>query len=103
MSTIMSIGVGGLSAAETRVEIRAINIVNAPARDARHFTPVQTTRAAIPVVRAQPTIYQAPSGPFVDLAEDIVDMRAALHAYRASAAIVRTGSEMQQTLLDALS
>lgn len=103
MSTVISIGVAGMTAAETRAEIRAVNIVQAPARDARQFTPVQTTRAASPVVRPQPVIHHSHSshGPFASLAEDIVDLQAALHAYRACAVVVKTGAEMQQTLLDA--
>lgn len=104
MSTIISIGVAGMTAAETRAEIRAVNIVQAPARDARQFTPVQTTRAASPVVRPQPLVHHSYSsnGPFSSMAEDIVDLQAALHAYRASALVVKTGLQIQQTLLDAV-
>jgi hypothetical protein len=100
MSTVMSIGLAGMKAAETRAEIRAVNIVQAPIRDARTFTPVQTTKAAAPSVRPQPTVNQPPRGPFANLAEDIVELRIAAHAYRASALVVRTGSEMQKTLVD---
>jgi flagellar hook-associated protein FlgK len=32
----------------------------------------------------------------------MVDMNMAQHAYRASAAVIRTAGEMQKTLLDAL-
>lgn len=92
-----------MKAAETRAEIRAVNIVQAPVRDARQFTPVQTTKAASPVVRAQPFIDGPPKGPFATLAEDIVDMRLAAHAYRASASVVKTGLEMERTLLDTVS
>lgn len=103
MSTVISTGLAGMKAAETRAEIRAVNIVQAPVRDARQFVPVQTTRAASPVVRAQPVIDGPPRGPFANLAEDIVDLRAAAHAYRASAAVVRTGVDMERVLLDTVS
>ena len=103
MSTVISIGLSGLKAAEARAEIRALNIVQAPVRDAKLFTPVQTTQAASPVVRAQPLVNQSWRGPFSNLAEDIVDLRLASHAYRASAAVVRAGADMERTLLDTLS
>lgn len=102
MTTIMSIGLAGMRAAETRAEIRAHNIVQASVHDARQFTPVQTTQAAMPVVRAQSLPRDATGQPFQNLAEDIVDLKIAMHSYRASAAIVRTGSEMSKTLMDAL-
>jgi flagellar hook-associated protein FlgK len=102
MTSIMNIGVGGMQAAEARIAIRAHNIVQAPVAEARTFTPVQTTRAAVPVVKAQPQQPGLPPDQFTNLAEDIVDMNAAAHAYRASAAIVRTGDQMAKTLLDAL-
>ena len=103
MSTVISTGVAGMRAAEMRAEIRAVNIVQAPVRDAKQFVPVQTSRATSPVVRAQPLIDQPPRGAFSTLAEDIVDLKMATHAYRASAAVVRTGAEMERTLLDTLS
>jgi flagellar basal body rod protein FlgC len=103
MSTVMSIGLSGMKAAETRAEIRAVNIVQAPVHDARMFTPVQTTKAATPIVRAQPLVNQSPRGPFANLADDIVDLRMAAHAYRASAKVVQTGADMQKTLLDTIS
>jgi flagellar basal body rod protein FlgC len=103
MSTVMSIGLSGMKAAETRADIRAVNIVQAPVQEAKHFTPVQTTKAARPVVRAQHPAADSPRGPFANLAEDIIDLKAAAHAYRACAAVVRTGAAMERTLVDALS
>jgi hypothetical protein len=92
-----------MKAAETRAELRAVQIVQAPVRDARAFTPVHTAKAASPVIRVQSHMSQTPRGPFANLAEDIVDLKAAAHAYRASAAVVRTGAEMERTLLDTVS
>lgn len=92
-----------MRAAEARAEIRAVNIVQAPIRDAKHFTPVQTTRAPSPVVRPQAQVSSQSRGPFSNFAEDIVDLKLAAHAYRASAAIVRTGVEMERRLLDTVS
>lgn len=87
-----------MRAAETRVAARASNIVNALSRDYAPLVPEQVEAAGGPV-----TVLRRTSGPApVDLAAEMVDMRVASHAYRAAAAVVRTGGEMQQTLLDAL-
>jgi flagellar hook-associated protein FlgK len=102
MNSIMNIGVQGMKAAETRVAIRAVNIVNAATPNYQPFVPVQTTQALAPVVRAERLSIGPGRAPFETLAEDIVDMRLASNAYRASAAIVRTADQMSRTLLDAL-
>ena len=103
MNATISTGLTGMKAAETRAELRAVNIVQAPIRDARQFTSVQTAKAACPAIRVQSDFSLAPGGPFPDLAEDIVDLKSAAHAYRASAAVVRAGLEMERTLLDTVS
>lgn len=102
MNTVTNIGLAGMKAAEMRVAIRATNIVQAPVAEAQAFMPVQTTRALVPTVKAQP-IPRAADGSKPDtLAEDLVDLQIAQQAYRASAAVVRTGADMSRTLLDAL-
>lgn len=98
MMTVMSIGVQGMRAAETRVAARASNVVNALSRDYAPLLPEQVEAAGGPVT----VIRRASSPQAVDLANEMVDMRVASHAYRAAAAVVRTGAAMQRTLLDAL-
>lgn len=103
MNTSISSGLAGMKAAETRAEMRAVSIVQAPVRDARQFTQVQTVKAASPAIRIQAHMSGTPRGPFANLADDIVDLKAAALAYRASAAVVRAGVEMERTLLDTVS
>lgn len=91
-----------MKAAEARAEIRAHNIVQAPVHDARLFTPVQTTQAAMPIVRAQPIARQSREQHYEDVAGDLVDLKLAQSSYRAMASIVRTDAEMSRTLLDTL-
>jgi flagellar hook protein FlgE len=101
MSNAMSIGLAGMRAAETRVAARAQNIVNWQSEDYRPVEPEQTTRASgEPVVRVSRPPELSGDFPYVDLAEEIVDMQLAKRAYEASAKVVKTEDEMQKTLLD---
>jgi flagellar hook protein FlgE len=100
-SPTQSIGVAGMRAAETRVQARALNIVNAQTEDYRPLKPEQTTdETGRPVVSVTRTAELSNDVPFVEVEEEIVDMRIAAHAYRASAAVVRTADQMSKTLLD---
>jgi hypothetical protein len=100
MNPVLSIGAAGLKAAGARLAIHASSIVQAPVRAATRIEPVQTERGGHPAVYGRRV---ASSGrPFSHLAGDLTGMRTAAHAYRASAAIVRTGDAMTRTLLDTL-
>ena len=91
-------GLAGMRAAEARFQARAINIANVNSEDYRPLEPKQTTdengRPQVAVTRATTDV------PFVKVEEDLVDARQAAHAYRASAAVVRTADQMSKTLLD---
>lgn len=100
-SPTYSIGVAGMRAAEARVQARALNIVNAQSEDYQKLKPEQTTdEGDRPVVSVTRTSELTNDVPFVEVEEEIVDMRIAAHAYRASAAVVRTADQMSKTLLD---
>lgn len=100
MSNAMNIGIAGLRAAETRVHVRAQNIVNWQSEDYRPLVPVQTSEAAGPVVRVSRPAELTGDYPFVDIEAEIVDMQIAKRAYQASAKVIRTADEMSKTLLD---
>ena len=101
MTSAINSGIAGLRAAETRVAIRAQNIVNWQSENYRPLLPVQTSQSGGPVVRVARPVELSGEFPYVDLAAEIVDMNIAKHAYRASAQIIRTADEMHKTLLDA--
>jgi flagellar basal body rod protein FlgC len=102
MTSVLSIGVAGMRAAEMRVAARAQNIVNLHTENYRPAVPVQTSQSAGPVVTVARPVELSGDFPFIDLVSEIVDMNIAKQAYRASAEIVRTAGEMQRTLLDAI-
>ena len=100
MTSAINAGLAGLRAAETRVAIRAQNIVNWQSEGYRPLMPVQTSQGAGPVVKVAKAEITG-EFPEVDLATEIVDMNVAKTAYAASAKIIRTVDEMQKALLDA--
>jgi hypothetical protein len=102
MSDAMNIGLAGLRSAETRVNVRAQNIVNWQSEDYRPLEAEQTTDASgAPRVRVSRPPELQGEYPFVDLASELVDMKMAQRAYEASAKVIRTADEMSKTLLDA--
>jgi flagellar hook-associated protein FlgK len=101
-TTMLNIAVAGLRAAETRVHVRAQNVVNWLSEGYVRQVPVQTSQAGGPVVRVQRPAELSGDFPYVDLATELVDMQLAKHAYRASAKVVRTADEMTRSLLDVI-
>ena len=101
MSSALGSGIAGLRAADARVSARAINIVNWQSQNYRPLVPEQTTGSTgepvVKITRAE----LSDDFPFVDLANEIVDMQMAKRAYQASAKVIRTADEMSKTLLDA--
>ncbi len=102
MMSALNSGIAGMRAAETRVAVRAQNIVNWQSEAYRPLVPLQTSRGSGPVVTVMRPAELTGDFPFVDLVSEIVDLNVAKLAYRASAEIVRTVGEMQKTLLDAI-
>jgi flagellar basal body rod protein FlgC len=101
MTTALNIGIAGLRAAEARVNIRALNIVNWQSQDYRPAVPVQTSTGEGPVVRVSRPAELTGDFPFVDIASELVDMQLAKRAYQASVKVIQTADEMSKTLLDA--
>ena len=101
MTSAINTGLAGLRAAETRVSVRAQNIVNWQSEGYRPLVPVQTSQSFGPVVKVTRPAELSGDFPYVDIASEFVDMNVAKYAYRASAQIIRTAGEMQKTLLDA--
>ena len=99
MTSAINSGLAGLRAAETRVAVRAQNVVNWRSENYRPLSPVQTSEGGAPVVQVRP-VELSGDFPFVDIAAEFVDMQMAKHAYRASANVLRTAEEMSKTLLD---
>jgi flagellar hook protein FlgE len=103
MIDAMNTGLAGLRAAETRVNVRAQNIVNAQSEDYRPLEAEQTTdESGAPRVRVSRPPELQGEYPFVDLASELVEMKVAQRAYEASAQVIRTADEMSKTLLDTL-
>lgn len=101
MTSAINSGLAGLRAAETRVAVRAQNIVNWQSANYRPLVPLQTTTdGGAPIVRVIRPVELSGDFPFVDMAGELVDMQMAKHAYRASAAALRTAEEMSEALLD---
>jgi flagellar hook-associated protein FlgK len=101
MSNAMNVGLAGLRAAETRVQVRAQNIVNWLSEDYRPLETEQMTDAhGAPAVRVSRPPELTGDFPFVDIEAEIVDMQMAQRAYEASAKVIRTADEMSKTLLD---
>jgi flagellar hook-associated protein FlgK len=100
MTSAINSALAGLRAAETRVGVRAQNIVNVLTEDYEPLVPVQTNgEGGGPVVKVTKSELSG-DFPQVDLATELVDMNVAKTAYAASAKIIRTLEEMDKTLLD---
>ena len=127
MDPVRNIALSGLRAASTRLAVSANNVVNAqtttPATPggeppAAAFQPQRVQQAAlayggvqaraVPVKPATTNLPDpsSPTGlaafPTVNLAEEFVDQRLAVNAYKASAALIRTQDELDRSLLDAV-
>ena len=120
MSVALTYALAGMTAASTRVGIRAGNIANVatpgyqsvgvdqvatpsgPAAEARPSQNPVPTRETPPLSpETARSFFDNPSN--VSLEREIVDMTAAKHAYKASALVSRTAGDMQDALLDMFS
>ena len=80
MSSIMSIGIAGMRAAEARFETAASNIVGA----------------------GMPPAEGAPAGPEIDLASSLVALKLASYDFKAATKIVEVGRDMLKSTIDIL-
>lgn len=111
MMDAIGIGLSGLRAAETQANASAINIAN---MNTKGYVPVQAVqRSTSGGVKAsiqkqtlapqtQAALADIPGGA-EDPVSDIVSMKMAETAYKASAKVIETAGEMQDALLAALS
>ncbi len=110
MVDALSIGLSGLRAAETQVNASAINIAN---MNTKGYVPVQAVqqstsggvKASIEKQALSPETQAALAdipGGAEDLASDVVQMKMAQNAYKASAKVIETANEMQDVLLQTI-
>lgn len=126
MVDAINISLSGLAASSARVRTAAHNIANAgtvgatdPAQGPAAYTPQDVVATAVPgggvqtrVVDRDPahvTAYDPNSPvadekgqvavPNVDFATELIDAKVAELAYRASAAVIKTADQMQESLL----
>jgi flagellar hook-associated protein FlgK len=110
MQDALRIGLSGMRAAEEAVAVRARNIANLNTKGYRPVEPVQKAVEG----GVQVTVREVPLSPETEaalndmpaagerLVEDLVQMKLAEVAYRASAKVVSTASRMMDAALEAL-
>ena len=109
MTTISTIAVSGLRAAETRFAIRAENIANANNNNNNAgynaLRAEQLSTSVGPVVRVSKTDKPRPQEtrqPDIDLAEELAGLIAIKHDFRAAAKLLQTADQVSGSLLDIL-
>jgi flagellar basal-body rod protein FlgC len=126
MTGPLSIALSGLQAASTRASAAAANIANAGTSGAREgtdgpapYTPVDVVQTSgesgtqARVVDRNPATEAAydpaasyadeqgyVAAPNVDMAEEIINLKAASQAYAANAAVARVASDMEREMID---
>jgi flagellar hook-associated protein FlgK len=96
MSSIASIALSGLNAAQTKLNTTAHNVANLPTEGFRRQETVQTEQAGGGVATQ---VKRAPS-PGNALESDVVNRLEAKHAYMANLAVFKTHNSMTGALLD---
>lgn len=111
MNSALGYAVAGMNAAAKRFAIRTQNVVNVQTEGYVPVEPVQTSGTGGPVVQARhlPPEYTQQKFPGTDfvvpqvsLDTEFSDILVSKIAYKASAALIRTQREFDQTLLDVL-
>ena len=116
MNNTIKIGLSGLTAASTRLQVSASNIANINSTSSTGFADdldnLTSKDAYRPKsVRQEPLKYggvkahvvDTPIGTEVSLAHEIVQLKVAEHTYKANAAVIKTAFEVEKTLLDTFS
>jgi flagellar hook-associated protein FlgK len=111
MMDAMQVGLSGMRAAETDATARALNIANV---NTKGYVPVEPATngaggSGIGAGFRQETLTPQTgsaladiAGNGVNLADELINLRLAETAYKASAKVVQTANEMSDTLLKAL-
>ncbi len=111
MPSALTYSLSGLQAASERASIRSQNIANVLTPGYQPVEPVQISTSSGPVVSAR-AVPLPPGGSNPDpsalafngsLERDLVDLTQAKHAYAASAKVIKTANELQDSLLDIIS
>jgi flagellar hook protein FlgE len=96
MNTVSSIGLSGLNAARTRLDVASHNIANAQTPG---FTRQTVTQQAQQSGGVEAEVTQA-AVPGADLATDLVNQMAASYAFKANLKTIETEQRMMGSLLD---
>ncbi|RZL10618.1 MAG: flagellar basal body rod protein [Rubrivivax sp.] len=99
MNTVSSIGLSGLNAARTRLDVASHNIANAQTPGFTRQTVTQQTQQGGGVDAEVNEAAQA-AVPGADLATDLVNQMAASYAFKANLKTIETEQRMTGSLLD---
>ena len=105
MSSVLSIAVSGMAAAQKRLEVSARNVANLSARRsddeaATAFAALRMDQVEISGGGTAAVVSRAARGTEVDLAGEAVQLMVARYSFAANAKVARTAGEMQKALLD---
>jgi len=117
MSSVLSIAVTGMAAAQARLEVSARNVANAgtsgPFKDRELFAnasdEVVAAFRALSIDQIEVTgggtatkVRQTPAGTEVDIVQEAVQQVIAGYTFAANAKVAKAAADMQKTLLDVL-
>jgi len=110
MQDAMSIGLSGMAAAEASIAARARNLANINTKGYRPVEPVQksveggvqTSTREVPLTPATAAALGEIPAEGERFAEDLVNLKLAETAYKASAAVVRTANRLADEALETL-
>lgn len=100
MNSTLSIGLSGLNAASTRLNVSAHNIANAQTPGFRRQQVVQSSQAEGGVAVALDSAASPEQAPMASLAEDIVEQMSAAYAFKANLKVIQTQQDMLGLWLD---
>ena len=104
MSSVLSIAVSGMAAAQKRLEVSARNVANVsttPSDEAAAaFAALRMDQVEISGGGTAPVVSRAPAGTEVDLANEAVQLMVARYTFAANAKVAKAAGEMQKALLD---
>ena len=116
MSSTIKIGLSGLAAASSRLEVAASNIANTSnpkntgfadtldgltSRQAYQAKQVRTVPLNNGGVKAD--VVDIPIGSEISLAQEIIQLKLAEHTYKANATVIKTAFEVEEKLLETFS
>ena len=105
MSSVLSIAVSGMAAAQKRLEVCARNVANlsttpSDREAAAAFAALRMDQVEISGGGTAPVVSRAPTGTEVDLANEAIQLMVARDAFSANAKVAKAAGEMQKALLD---